>query len=284
MGGLTFVVLLGRRLFLVVFGATTKMHDIYAFGLGLYTLIGTIFFTEFAAEKLTQLRTANNSSTLKRDLFIGTLRTAKWAYFIVFVCVLLPLLVGMCLDLYVMLPFRRWFAPESKVEMQILQNWAFGVIHLKIAGRIILYLDGQYAQHLRNVMSNLHASVSFMGFGLTLLQIFPGHWTNPDIRLATLKFLIPIFKLGLLALLTPLLLAYTVLRVRTRFYGPLDVPPETLTLLYLNVYPLSLGVVCLCTSVVMGKRAMDKWRDSVRDEIYLVGEVLHNLDENEAAH
>ena len=160
-GELTFVVLLGRRLFLVVFGGTTKMHDIYAYGLGLYTFIGTILFTEFAVEQLAQLHTANNSSTLKRNLLIGTVRAAKWAYLIVFGCVLLPLLVGMCLDLYLMLPFRRWFSPESKVEMQILQNWAFGVIHLKIAGRIILYLDGQYAQHLRNVMHNLYTSVFY---------------------------------------------------------------------------------------------------------------------------
>jgi len=36
--------------------------------------------------------------------------------------------------------------------------------------------------------------------------------------------------------------------------------------------------------MVMGKRAIDTWRDSVRDEIYLVGEVLHNLDESEAGH
>jgi hypothetical protein len=47
------------------------------------------------------------------------------------------------------------------------------------------------------------------------------------------------------------------------------------------MYPLFMGIVCMVTSAVLGKRALDKWRDSVRDEIYLVGEVLHNLDENE---
>jgi E3 ubiquitin-protein ligase MARCH6 len=127
------------------------MHDIYAYGLGLYTLIATILFVEFAADKLSQLRAANDAATLKRDLITGVVRLGKWLYLIVFGCVLLPLLAGMCLDLYVMLPCRRWFAPDAKVEMQILQNWAFGVIHLKIAGRFILYLDGRVAQHLRNV-------------------------------------------------------------------------------------------------------------------------------------
>jgi len=92
------------------------------------------------------------------------------------------------------------------------------------------------------------------------------------------------FKLGLFALVTPLLLVYAILRVRTQFYGPLDVPPETLTLLYLKVYPRFLGVLCLFSGLATGKRAIDKWRDSVRDEIYLVGEVLHNLDESEAGH
>jgi E3 ubiquitin-protein ligase DOA10 len=47
------------------------------------------------------------------------------------------------------------------------------------------------------------------------------------------------------------------------------------------MYPLFMGIVCMVASAVLGKRALDKWRDSVRDEIYLVGEVLHNLDENE---
>jgi E3 ubiquitin-protein ligase DOA10 len=83
------------------------------------------------------------------------------------------------------------------------------------------------------------------------------------------------------ALLTPLLLTFLVIRARTHFHGPLEIPPETLTLAYLQMYPLFMGIVCMVTSAVLGKRALDKWRDSVRDEIYLVGEVLHNLDENE---
>ena len=36
--------------------------------------------------------------------------------------------------------------------MAIMQDWAFGVIHLKIAGRIILYLNGRHAIALRHVL------------------------------------------------------------------------------------------------------------------------------------
>ena len=50
---------------------------------------------------------------------------------------------------------------------------------------------------------------------------------------------------------------------------------------YLSTYPIFLVIVSVIAGVVFAKRAVDKWRDSVRDEIYLVGEVLHNLDEFE---
>jgi len=50
---------------------------------------------------------------------------------------------------------------------------------------------------------------------------------------------------------------------------------------YLATYPIFLGFMTAVAGIVLAKRAVDKWRDSVRDEIYLVGEVLHNLDESE---
>ena len=147
--------LLGRRLFVALFGTTSKMHDIYAYGLGLYTLITTVLLTEFTAEK-TSLIFRHERQNIKRGLWIGGIRLAKWTYLIVVAGIILPLLCGACLDLYVMMPFKRLMSPGSKVEMQVMQDWAFGVIHLKIAGRIILYLDGRHAQAMRNVLPPTH--------------------------------------------------------------------------------------------------------------------------------
>ena len=50
---------------------------------------------------------------------------------------------------------------------------------------------------------------------------------------------------------------------------------------YLSTYPIFMVIVSGVAGIMFTKRAVDKWRDSVRDEIYLVGEVLHNLDELE---
>jgi len=49
----------------------------------------------------------------------------------------------------------------------------------------------------------------------------------------------------------------------------------------LTAYPVVMIVAIAVVVVWLARRAIDKWRDSVRDEIYLVGEVLHNLDETE---
>lgn len=83
-----------------------------------------------------------------------------------------------------------------------------------------------------------------------------------------------------MALLLPLLFAYISQVVRTAIgMGQLD--GEEFMANYLSIYPIFLVIVSCIAGVVFAKRAVDKWRDSVRDEIYLVGEVLHNLDEFE---
>ncbi len=143
--------LLGRKIFLTLFGATTKMHDIYAFGLGLYTLILTIVLTEFLADKLTVLM--RNPPQIRTSLKESSIRFLKWVYLIAVAGVVLPLLCGACIDLYVMMPFKKLVSPETKVEMAVMQDWAFGIIHLKIVGRVIMYLDGRLAQAMRMVIS-----------------------------------------------------------------------------------------------------------------------------------
>lgn len=126
------------------------MHDIYAFGLGLYTLILTILLTEFLTDKLTLLML--NPPQIRTTLKESSIRFLKWVYLVAVTGVALPLLCGACLDLYVMMPFKRLVSPEMKIEMAVMQDWAFGIIHLKIAGRVIMYLDGRLAQAMRQVV------------------------------------------------------------------------------------------------------------------------------------
>jgi len=86
-------------------------------------------------------------------------------------------------------------------------------------------------------------------------------------------------KLGCIALFAPLLLAYLSDGVR-RVLGTQQSEEERVAT-YLTTYPVFMIIATVIAGVVFAKKAIDKWRDSVRDEIYLVGEVLHNLDEGE---
>lgn len=140
-------------MYIAFFGATTKMHDLYAYGVGLYTLIATVLLTEFVAER-TQFLLGQARQNIKLGLLIAGIRLVKWTYLIIVGGILLPLLCGACLDLYIMMPFKRLVSPGSKAEMAVMQDWAFGVIHLKIAGRIILYMDNRHAHAMRNVTPN----------------------------------------------------------------------------------------------------------------------------------
>jgi hypothetical protein len=85
--------------------------------------------------------------------------------------------------------------------------------------------------------------------------------------------------LGCLALFAPLLLAYLSDGIR-KILGTEQTDEERVAT-YLTTYPLSMIMATVIAGVVFAKKAVDRWRDSVRDEIYLVGEVLHNLDEGE---
>ena len=85
--------------------------------------------------------------------------------------------------------------------------------------------------------------------------------------------------MGLVALVAPLILAYLSQGVR-KVLGT-EQSDEELVASYLTTYPVFMIIATVIAGVVFAKKAIDKWRDSVRDEIYLVGEVLHNLDEGE---
>jgi hypothetical protein len=87
------------------------------------------------------------------------------------------------------------------------------------------------------------------------------------------------FKAGSLALLAPLAVAYMSDAVRTML-GKTQSDEERVSI-YLSTYPIVMIFAAAVAGIVAARRAATKWHDSVRDEIYLVGEILHNLDEGE---
>ena len=99
-------------------------------------------------------------------------------------------------------------------------------------------------------------------------------WWYPDTKLATRAFILPITVLTLVALMAPLGLGWIL--NHTWFYGARS---GIEAVVYRYSYP---GVLFLLLLYIFGRvlrRAVSRWRTRIRDEVYLVGERLHNLGE-----
>ena len=87
--------------------------------------------------------------------------------------------------------------------------------------------------------------------------------------------------MGLLALFVPLAFAYLSQKIKSVLGVSPEEATEEVMAGYLATYPIFMVLAAGIATGWLVKGQIDKWRDSVRDEIYLVGEVLHNLDEVE---
>ena len=77
----------------------------------------------------------------------------------------------------------------------------------------------------------------------------------------------------------PPLVAYTVITVASNSGFAVMQDAEVQTLVYRYSYPCAGALVGAVLAVLEVARATERWRARVRDEVYLVGERLHNFGE-----
>ncbi|EME83784.1 uncharacterized protein MYCFIDRAFT_187077 [Pseudocercospora fijiensis CIRAD86] len=142
--------------------------------------------------------------------------------------------------------------------VHIFSDYALGFLYLRIALRAITSTPtSRAAEAVRRITAN-------------------GYF-NPDARLATRFFILPITLLSITLLTAPLGLANAFLNFLT--WASISLP-ETLVLM-INRYSYPMTAACILallgsTEVV---KATGRWRARIRDEVYLVGERLHNFGE-----
>lgn len=276
--GMTIVPLLfGRYIFAHLIPNHLRMNDIYAFSIGLYVLGGPLYLAIRYKDRLIAATRAtrsliNSSNRLSYTKFLTAgRRIAQYAllglrlfYFYSSFTILLPSLFALVMECYAVIPLHTYFshgAPSAdRHTIHFTQAWTLGVLYIKMAGRLIFWR--------RRTMP---------GRALRAVVAAPHHgWLNPDIRLATRAFILPATVVMLTALLVPLGLGWVVTRVW--FYGA-GVGVGVRACVYRYSYPAVLGLV---VGGVVGKevvRALKGWRSRIRDEVYLIGERLHNFGE-----
>ena len=294
--GITVIPLVwGRFLFSTLAPSHLRMNDIYAFAIGIYTLGGPVYVgLRYKAAVLQSYQSVRQHARRRLSGYLSEMlsRAVRLAYLYGSLTLLMPSLFALLMELYLLIPLHTYFSTlpsqttsaaspslsptnlPARHTVHFIQDWTLGVLYVKSAIRLILWYNNSRPAHaLRAIVAG------------------PRHgWLNPDVRLATRAFIFPVTVLSILLLTIPLGLGWSASRLLS-FAGSVPGGERTKwtedqvfqACIYRYAYP---GVLGLCFGFVAAKRlakGVSRWRDRARDEVYLIGERLHNFGEGRGA-
>ncbi|KAL4078894.1 hypothetical protein V8B97DRAFT_2021235 [Scleroderma yunnanense] len=247
---------IGRRFFALF--TPSELHDGYSFLAGFY-LLWACYAIAHAADRMNKRRLRLVSKDHRPDFIVffvkrSILWLSKIAYIVVFLGIIIPALLGLVADLYIILPIRLIHNPEMVPRIRMVDMWSLGIVYGKIAIRLRrrVQFPGRISQALQTLLSN--------------------GWSNPDPRHATKELIIPLIAglLGMLAI--PAGLVYLARET-------LELPLST-KFLFVYAYPgifAAAGLFRMCASA-MGMVSL--WSQSIRDKEFLVEMRLQNHEPN----
>lgn len=156
--GIALPIQIGRRFFGLF--TSTELHDGYSFLAGFYLLWGC-YAIGHIAERLDKrrLRLSHNGPRPEFMVFFvkrSLVWSSKIAYMVVFLGVVIPVLLGLVVDLYIILPIRLTLDPAMVPKIRMVDMWSLGLIYGKIAIRLRrrIQLPGRVSQALQTVCSS----------------------------------------------------------------------------------------------------------------------------------
>ncbi|KAI2787922.1 hypothetical protein POX_f08304 [Penicillium oxalicum] len=261
--GITVVPLvMGRVIASVCFSSPVPVNDIYAFSIGLSVVAAlgyTAYYCRVALQALRENRNAYMRSPREVAKLLGStvLDFTRLLYLATALGVVLPSLFALLTELYVLIPAHTFIADGQDHVIHIVQDWTLGVLYVQMAIKLILWHPQSWAAAALN-------------------GVFRQGWLKPNVSLATRALILPMVLLAFIAITAPLLLGF-VLRC-TLFFARGGAQPE----IYRFAYPATLSVVLAMWSVHFIVRKLTIWRIHIRDDVYLIGERLHNFSEKRA--
>jgi E3 ubiquitin-protein ligase MARCH6 len=252
--------LFGRKLLSTAVSNADNVNDIYAFSLGIYILGGLLYIAlhcKAIAAFLHSTFWPSSASRLQVLSTFGSYTSRTFAVVYVYTClaVALPLVFAILLELYILMPIHVIFGPEESHVIHLIQDWTLGILYVRIGTRIIMWdRESRAARTVRAVVSD--------------------GYLNPNARLATRAFVLP----TLLAFVVLLGAPFGVATIANATYFRASTPEDKIKFMRL-AYPIALGVGVGLWSVLVVGKATERWRLKIRDEVYLIGERLHNFGE-----
>jgi len=252
---------LGRLVLSTIISNSIEMSDIYAYASGMCVLgvaSYLISWRQLIAEELTTVINSRFRSRAEmiQDLSVVSKNILVATYTYTALIIIIPTLLAAILELYLVMPLHAYLHGVSEpYTMYFLQDWTLGVLYLRIGVRFITaYPDSRTARALRAIIEK--------------------GWLTPNARLATRAFILPSCVVAGMALVAPLPFAW--FAQRYSFAADNDVASK---IAQRFAYPvlLAAGLGFYILSLVV--RVACKWRRRIRDEVYLIGERLHNYGE-----
>ena len=282
--GLIFTVgplLVGRLIISAIAGPSLHVNDLYAMTVGIHVFAGSIFtvhaaFTRWVEGKAKVAAFFKNTRQAMPTIFAFARRTAGLIYVTAAVGIVIPLALSLLAELYVNIPVYTWLvgleadAPSNPLisstqgatspVIHLLQTWAMGLLYLRVALRVMTTTPH----------GNTRAAVAIRG-------ITRKGFLAPDVKLATRALLLPILAACISLLGLPLLAARLAI-ARSPYLSA-----EQQTMLYRYSYPVLLSVVVFGYTLKRLRARIESWRVKIRDEVYLIGERLHNFQGQDKA-
>ncbi|TGO18603.1 hypothetical protein BPAE_0375g00050 [Botrytis paeoniae] len=251
----------GRYIFAKIIPADVRKNDVYAFSIGIYILGSVLYALIHLPTGLVTLRNSlyidgDTPSIIFSRVMKVAIRMARivWTY-TAFILVL-PTLFAFLVEFYFIIPMHTYFSEDEKHVVHFVQSWTLGLLYVKLTTRIILWHEGSRpAEALRAITRN-------------------GYW-DPDARLATRSFIFPATLVLSIALALPYMLAQFAIKTLWRNSTELE-------LIYVNryAYPMVLVMLGVVGALWKAAQMVKGWKQKIKDEVYLIGERLHNFGDN----
>ncbi|PGH13390.1 hypothetical protein AJ79_03669 [Helicocarpus griseus UAMH5409] len=253
----------GRRMISSLFPSHIRVNDLYAFSVGLYVVGGAFYAMLHCRQGIPMLRQhlqpyLASPRQLLPQAYKAVLEFLGLVYIGGAYSIFLPSLFALVTELYVLIPLHTYIGGGEAHVIHIVQDWTLGVLYVRMAVRLILWYRGSRP-------------------AIALNAVLRDGWLRPDIKLATRAFIVPATLATLIAILGPLPLGLIMNATLFR-----DSPDVIQSQVYRYCFPASLLGGILLWAAHLVRKQIDVWRVGIRDDVYLIGERLHNFGEKRA--
>jgi E3 ubiquitin-protein ligase MARCH6 len=137
--GIALPILIGRTFFKLLY--KTTIHDGYSFLAGFY-LIWACFLVGKAIDRLDKRRQRSGLEGPRPDLRLfvfkrGFLWLGKISFMLVTLAIILPIVLALVVELYIVLPLRFILDRGLEVHFRVWDLWAFGLLYMKLVAHVL---------------------------------------------------------------------------------------------------------------------------------------------------